>query len=87
MGAIGHDHSSPESRGHRSRSKVSVKCVSYTSIYSTVASCQYLFIAVLVDFHCNVISCALAQRGVRRGAAEANGSSEIHRVGVTMRSV
>jgi len=28
----------------------------------------------LVSFHCGVISCELAQRGVRRGAAEVSGS-------------
>jgi len=29
--------------------------------------------AVVVDFRCDVISCELARRGLRRGAAEASG--------------
>ena len=38
-------------------------------------------------FHCNVISCELARRSERRGAAEASGSGGVHRthVGVVTR--
>jgi len=33
--------------------------------------------AVVVGFHIDVISCKLARRGVRRGAAKASGSDEV----------
>ena len=36
--------------------------------------------AVVVGFHCDFISCELAQRGVRRGAAEASGSGGVQRM-------
>jgi len=36
--------------------------------------------AVVAGFHCDVISCELARRCVRRGAAEASRSSEAQRV-------
>jgi len=35
---------------------------------------------VAVGFHCDVISRELAQRGVRRGAAEASSSGGVQRV-------
>ena len=41
-----------------------------------------------VDFHCDVISCELAQRGVRCGVAEASGSGgDPPRVGVVTLTV
>jgi len=36
--------------------------------------------AVVVDFHSDVISCQLARLYVRRDAAEASGSGEVQRV-------
>jgi len=36
--------------------------------------------AVRVGFRCEVISCELVRRGVRRGAAEASGSGGVQRV-------
>jgi len=36
--------------------------------------------AVAEGFHCDVISCQLARRGVRHGATEASGSGGIQRV-------
>ena len=46
----------------------------YATLVSTGASCEYLLMAVVVGFHCDVVSCKLARRGVWRGAAEACGS-------------
>jgi len=57
---------------------INAKNVCYTSIYSGVLS-------VMIDghgsrFHYDVISCELARQGVRRDAAEANGSGEVQSV-------
>ena len=41
---------------------------------SNAASYEYGLVAVVVSFHCDVISCELSRRGVRRGAAEAGRS-------------
>ena len=72
-----HDHSSPgiESQGYRSRSMQ--KCVCYASIYCGV-------LRGLTDgrnsrFYCHIISCALARRGVRRGAVDASDSGGVLR--------
>ena len=32
---------------------------------SAAASCKYILTVVVADFHCDFISCELAQRGVR----------------------
>ena len=51
------------------------------------ASYEYGLVAVVVSFHCDVISCQLSRRGVRRGAAEAAAQSSAcgrgNAVGVT----
>ena len=40
--------------------------------------------AIVVDFHCDVVSCELARRGVRRGAAGASGSGGVQRVWIAV---
>jgi len=42
---------------------------------SNAASYEYGLVAVVVSFHCDVISCELSRRGVRRGTAEAAAQS------------
>ena len=37
-------------------------------------------LAVVVGFHCEVVSCRVARRGMRRGAAKASGSGGVQRV-------
>ena len=66
---MGHDHSSP---GIESQGLAECKNVRATRV-STAASYEYRLTAVIMGFCCHVISCALARRGVRRGAAEASG--------------
>jgi len=66
---MGHDASSHEieSRGQRSRSRIIVRVA-------------YRLTAVIVRVYCDVISCVLARRGVRRGAAEASGIGGVQHV-------
>ena len=84
---VGHDCSSPgiETEGHRSRSKVDAEmCVLHESVHCGVPW-------VLIDgrssrFHRDVISCDLARRGVRRGAAEVSSSGGVQHVWAWQRS-
>jgi len=69
---MSHGHSLPlvESQGRRSMQKCAYVYICYISI-----QCGVLWL--LIDgrgsrFHCYIISCQLARRGVQRGAAEAN---------------
>jgi len=48
-------------------------CACYTSIYLLRRPDSI----VVVGFHCDIIGCELAQRGVLRGAAEANSIGKI----------
>jgi len=84
---MGDDHSSPgiESQGHRSRSKVSAKMCSLR--VSTTAPYEYWLMAVVGGSHCDVISCQLARRGVRRGVPDASYSGTVQHVRVVTRSV
>ena len=41
---------------------------------------EYWLMVVVVGFHCDIISCELARRGLRRGATEASGSDVVYRV-------
>jgi len=45
------------------------------------------FMAVVLDFHCDVISCELARHRVRRGAAKVSGSGGVQHVGAVTRFV
>jgi len=68
---------------HKSRSLVKIRSqcrnLCYTRV-STAASCGYRLLAVELSFHCDVISCQLARRGVRRGTAKASISGGVQRV-------
>ena len=79
------DHSSLgiESQCHWLRSKQNM----YATGISTAASCKYWLMAVVVGFHCDVISCNLARRGVRSGAAQPSGNGGVSGVGAVTRSV
>ena len=63
-------------------------CLCYTSIYCGV-------LRVLIDdrssrfptFHCDIVSCELARRGVPHGPAEASGIRRVLNVVVVTRSV
>jgi len=73
---MSHDHSSP---GLKVKVTDQGQCrnVCATRV-STVVSYEYWLTAVIVDYYCQVISCALARPGVRCGAA--GGQGEIQRV-------
>jgi len=70
---IGHCHSLIKSQGHRSRTKVNAKmCVLHEYLLR-----RPMGMALVVGFHCDVISRELARRGVRRGAGSASGSGGV----------
>jgi len=54
----------------RSYVKVKGQCKNMCAAQFIAASCENWLMAVVVGFHCNVVSCELAWRGVQRGAAE-----------------
>ena len=57
---------------------VGAKCVCYTNVCCLL--CEYRWTAVVVGFHCDVISCELAQQGMWCDAAEASGSGAVPHV-------
>jgi len=46
-------------------------------------ACGVLVMTVVIGFHCDVISCELARRGVQRGAAESSTYGHGNAVGLT----
>ena len=83
---VGHGISSPGSDTQSCRSRSEVKSELFATRVATATSYECWFMAVVAGFHCDVISCQLARRGVRCGRGQRQRRIPA-RVGVVTQSV
>jgi len=83
---VGHGISSPGSDTQSCRSRSEVKSELFATRVATATSYECRFMAVVAGFHCDVISCQLARRGVRCGRGQRQRRIPA-RVGVVTQSV